>query len=212
MQTDSLLARIDELVTGETAGPERAGELLLAATSFCSMLYGPDSPQVRAIDAARKDVWASKYAETMKYMLIGQQLEGILRAVASDIRGGRLRRLALESAGEVFGDFLTASRAALSEGQKPVAAVLACAALEDALKRFAADQGLEVFDKDMSEVVNALKGAGKVRGPQASLLSGFVRIRNKAFHAQWEAIDTADVQSVVGFTQEFLLKNFSPGP
>ena len=38
---------------------------------------------------------------------------------------------------------------------KDVAAVLACAALEDALKRFGRLKGLQVEDKAMQEVVNA---------------------------------------------------------
>ncbi len=108
----------------------------------------------------------------------------------------------------MFGDFVNAARSALSDGFKDVASVLACGALEDVLKRFAVSNGLAVYDKDMGEVVNALKGAGLVKGPQGALLQGFVKIRNKAFHAQWDAIESADVQGVIGFTQEFLLSRF----
>jgi uncharacterized protein YutE (UPF0331/DUF86 family) len=84
-----------------------------------------------------------------------------------------------------------------------------CAALEDALKRCASNHNLDVDDKDMSDVVNALKTAGVIRGPQGSLLKGFVQLRNKAFHAQWEAFDVADIKSILAFTEEFLIKQFS---
>jgi len=46
------------------------------------------------------------------------------------------------------------------DDNKDVAAVLACAALEDALKRVAIKNELDVDDKDMSEVINALKAGG----------------------------------------------------
>jgi len=49
--------------------------------------------------------------------------------------------------GEIFGDFIGLAKSALRENYKDVAAVLACAALEDSLKRFAETNGLSVGDK-----------------------------------------------------------------
>jgi len=183
-------------------------ELQMTAINTCVSLYGADSPQVKSIEATRKEIWNSKYVETYKQQLLFEHLQGLLRAVASDVRGGRVRDLQLQARGEVFADFLSAARTALADGFKDVAAVLASGALEDALKRFAVANGLSVYDKDMSDVVNALKATSLVKGPQGALLQGFVKIRNKAFHAQWGDIDTADVQSVISFTQEFLLSKF----
>jgi hypothetical protein len=70
----------------------------------------------------------------------------------------------MRNSGEVLGDFVSLARSALGEGYKDVAAVLACAALEDALKRFATSKGLAVAGKELQEVVNALKSAGHVVG------------------------------------------------
>ena len=36
------------------------------------------------------------------------------------------------------------------------------------------------------------------------MLRGYVQIRNKVFHAQWDAIDVAAVSGIIGFTQGFL--------
>ncbi len=44
------------------------------------------------------------------------------------------------------------AKACAEEGSKDVAAVLACAALEDALKQRCEIAGVDVADKDMSEV------------------------------------------------------------
>jgi hypothetical protein len=207
---ESIARRIEELLqrSVESASAAGLGELQMAAISICVSIYGANSPQLRSIETTRKELWGSKYAEGFKQKLLAEHLHGLLRSVASDIQGGRIRDLQLQARGEVFGDFINAARSALSDGFKDVAAVLACAALEDALKRFAVANGLAVYDKDMAEVVNALKGAGLLKGPQGALLQGFVKVRNKAFHAQWDSIESPDVQGVIAFTQEFLLSRF----
>lgn len=207
---ESVLQRIEELTTGGPRGEfsEKLGEVQMAAINICVTLYGADSPQVKSIEATRRDIWSPKVMERYKEERLYEHLMGVLRTVASDIKAGRIRDLQSQARGEVFADFLNAARSALSDGFKDVAAVLACGALEDALKRFALSNGLEVYDKGMSDVVGALKAAGLVKGPQGALLQGFVKIRNKAFHAQWDSIETADVQSVLSFTQEFLLSRF----
>jgi hypothetical protein len=110
--------------------------------------------------------------------------------------------------GEIFADFVVAAKVALAEGQKDVAAVLACAALEDSLKRFGRLKGLDVDGKAMQEVVNALKAKGFVSGPQKSLLDTMPRIRDAAMHADWSKITPQDVGSVVGFVEQFLLTQF----
>jgi len=99
--------------------------------------------------------------------------------------------------------------AALAEGAKDVAAVLACAALEDALKRLALLNNLEVFDKTMQDFVNALKAKGLVGGAQKSLLDTMPKIRDYAMHANWDKITPQDVGSVMGFVEQLLLVKFS---
>src|SRR5262249_11980800 len=111
--------------------------------------------------------------------------------------------------GEVYGDFVALAKNALAEGAKDVASVLACAALEDALKRFALMNGLEVADKSMKEVVSALKAEGLVGGVQKTLLDTMPKIRDYAMHANWEKIQQEDVGSVIGFVESLLLRHFS---
>lgn len=207
---ESALNRIKELlqVNAQQARAADIGETLAATINFCVNLYGKDSPQLHSIETTRKELWSSKYPEDTKQHQLCMYLQGLLRNIASDLLAGRVQDLQLQARGEVFADFVNAARSALSEGFKDIAAVLACGALEDALKRFAITNGLEVYDKDMSEVVNALKGASLIKGPQGALLQGFIKIRNKVFHAQWSDVDAADVQGVIGFTQEFLLARF----
>jgi len=133
----------------------------------------------------------------------------LLNSAKEDFQGGYVFNVDLRVSGEVFGDFVGLARTALNEGHKDVAAVLACAALEDALKRYAIVNGLDVGDKAMSDVINALKGAGHVAGAQKAMLDRMPTIRNYALHANWDKISEPDVGGVIGFVEQFLLTKFS---
>ena len=138
-----------------------------------------------------------------------EQAKGVFRAAKADYEGGYVFSLESALSGEVLGDFVVLAESALAEGHKDVAAVLACAALEDALKRYATREGLDVANKDMSSVIAALKGAGLVAGPQKSLLDKMPAIRDKAMHANWNEVTSENVGGVIGFVQQFILRHFS---
>ncbi len=76
-------------------------------------------------------------------------LKGIFLAAKSDYDGGYLFRLESAISGEIFADCVVLSKNALANNQKDVAAVLACAALEDALKRYVTLKSLDVDGKEM---------------------------------------------------------------
>ena len=134
---------------------------------------------------------------------------GVFLAAKTDYKGGYLFTVESAISGEIFGDFVTLAKQALKEGNKDVAAVFTCAALEDTLKKFAKQQGLDVDDKVMQQVVAALKSKGLVSGAQKSLLDTMPKIRDYAMHANWDKITPEDVSSVVGFVEQFLLRHFS---
>jgi len=133
----------------------------------------------------------------------------IFTSAKEDFEGGYVFNVELRVSGEVFGDFIALARKSLEEGYKDVAAVLACAALEDALKRFATVNGLDVEGKAMSDIINALKSASLVAGAQKSLLERMPSIRNAALHGEWGKIDESSVGSVLGYVEQFLLTKFS---
>lgn len=137
----------------------------------------------------------------------GRALGSFLGAKA-DYEKDCFESLERKVSGEVFGDFVAAAKKALDEGHKDVAAVLACAALEDALKRFASANGLNVDGKEMSEVISALKSKGLVGGSLKSILETMPKTRNAAMHADWTKISATEVGGVIGFTEQFLLQKF----
>ena len=132
----------------------------------------------------------------------------ILQAAKAEIEGGWLFTVEGRISAEIFADFIALAKEALDDNED-VAAVLACAAIEDALKRLAIKENMDVDDKDMSEVINALKAGSVLKGPQVQIVQSYVKLRNKAFHAEWEKIDKESVSSLIGFTEQFLITNFS---
>jgi len=110
--------------------------------------------------------------------------------------------------GEIFSDLVVLAKEALANANDNAAAVLSCAALEDALKRFAIMNGIDVSDRKMQDVVNALKAKGLVTGARKGLLDAMPKIRDYAMHANWEKITRPEISSVIGFVEEFLLSHF----
>lgn len=150
--------------------------------------------------AENKDIVTSPY-----YFI---DFYGVLEAASRDFEGGYLFDLEKRIAGELLGDFVNLSKAAMKEGHKDVAAVLACAALEDTLKRYARGHGLAVDDQVMQSVVSTLKGKGLVSGAQKTLLDAMPKVRDFAMHANWDKITPEDVSSVTGFVEQFLMSHF----
>lgn len=174
------------------------------ATSVLNLLesaFGPDSVHARSFRIAyeRFSGWESDH----------DVAKGIFRAAKEDYEGGYIFGLERILSGEIIGDFVTLAKAALQDGKKDVAAVLASAALEDALKRYARQNQLDVDDKVMQEVVAALKSKGLVSGAQKSILDTMPKLRDYAMHANWVKLRSEDVGSIVGFVEQFLLSHFS---
>lgn len=174
------------------------------ATSVESLLKaacGADSPYYESFIKARKR--CAGYEGELR------TLAGIFRSAKEAFEGGYLFDVERDVSAEIFGDFVVLAKQALAEDNKDVAAVLAAAALEDALKRYAASNGLDVDDASMSKIIGALKSKGLVSGAQKSLLTAMLRMRNHAMHAEWEKIEKPDVSGLIGFVEQFLLTHFS---
>jgi hypothetical protein len=172
-----------------------SAQLLIEST------YGQRSPQARNFE--------TNYKSCVGYEGQVRGLFSIFQSARDDFCKGFSGDAELRISGEVFGDFVALAKQSLSESHKDVAAVLASAALEDVLKKFAAVNGLETDQKTMTEIVNSLKGAGLVAGAQKSILESMVRIRNSALHADWAKISEAEVGGVIGFVEQFLLEKFA---
>ena len=136
-------------------------------------------------------------------------LQKVFLSAKEAFEGGYVFNVELSISGEIFGDFVVLAKQSLDEGHKDVAAVLASAALEDALKRYAKVNGLNVEGATMAKVISAIKSKGLVSGASNSILDSMLRIRNYTMHAEWEKVNEPDVNSIIGFVEQFLLQKFS---
>jgi hypothetical protein len=187
---------------GQAVDGQSWGNWSSSALNLVHLTFGPESPHYSQL----KQIIESNERE---YLSNAHKAVGVFSGAKADFEKGCYGSLERMVSGEVFGDFIAAAKTALAEGKKDVAVVLACAALEDALKRFASSNGLTVDGKDMSEVIGALKSKGLVGGAQKSILETMPKTRNNAMHADWSKISATEVGGVIGFTEQFLLQNFS---
>jgi hypothetical protein len=134
---------------------------------------------------------------------------GVFLSAKDTFEGDFLFDLAEALSDEILGDFVNLAKTALDEGHKDVGAALACAAIEDALKRIAEQEGLDTTGKDMSHVIGLLKSKGLVSGRAKPLLDRMPTFRNFAMHADWASITPAETGTVIGLADQLLLVGLS---
>ena len=201
-----LQRELDEIPTvkGNYSYYVESGVWLKWATSAQSLIEaacGTQSPYYENFSVAR-DKCDGRH-ESVKAM------GGIFRSAKEAFDGDYLFDIERDVSAEIFGDFVVLAKRALAEDNKDVAAVLASAALEDALQRYARSNGLDVDDASMSNVIGAIKSKGLVSGAQKSMLAAMLQMRNQAMHAKWDKIQKPEVSSLIAFVEQFLLNNFS---
>lgn len=207
-QIDTLLELCDQVAKrGATSVLGR--RIYTGTLGVVSGLYGSRSLQLGVLDDTNSRIMNTEWSDSLKNQTLIAELKGILENTKAEIEGGLVKSIREEARGEILADFAVLAKNAIDNDAKDVAAVLSSAALEDALKRFAESVGIkDVDDKEMPEVINALKTAGVISSAQAKVVQSFVGIRNKAMHAEWKKIDTSEVHSVIAFVQDFIAKHF----
>jgi hypothetical protein len=173
-----------------------------SALNLVQMTFGADSvhyARLKQLIERNGRVHFEQYREAL----------GAFLGAKTDYEKGCYASLDRLVSGEIFGSFVAAAKVALANGQKDVAAVLACAALEDALKKYARTSGFEVEGCDLSGIIGALKSKGLITGAQKGILDAMPKTRNAAMHADWQKITAQEVGGIIGYVEQFLLQNFS---
>jgi len=205
--------RIDDLVNKLTSGHElnitTAESCFMGTLRIIESLYGANSPQFKAFLETKKEYLKPSYEKVYGIVSLSKSIKGTLFNIKEELNEGLIRNITKETAGEVIGDLTSLAKAEIKEGYIEVAAVLASAALEDALKRKAEEIGLNVESKTLNEVINALKSKSFFKGAQTKIVPSFVKLRDYAMHAEWDKIQKSDVSSLIGFLEPFLLEHFS---
>ena len=206
MNQSVILKRVDELIARTTKTTNAATsatlsyEIYMGTITIAAQLYGPDSPQLLELKGEKQRIAESKWNETSKFDVLLHELKGILSSFRADIVNGLVEKLEVEARGEIYSRLITIA--------KDAAAVLATAALEDALKKYALSHGADVDNCDMSAVISKLKTMSLLHAPEAKIVQSYVTLRNKAMHAQWDKIGEPEIASAIGFVERFVLTRF----
>ena len=135
-----------------------------------------------------------------------------LDAAIADSKADLVHSERIRGKGEILGDFAATARGALDQKSpetEKVAAVLVAAALEEVLKQIGESVGINVYDRDMRSVVQKLKDAELLVGPQAGAALGYSQFRDKAFHAQFDQIERGTIESALAFVEGLVQKHFA---
>jgi hypothetical protein len=207
-RVDGLLSSIKKFFpTPDNIDIQLIDETTFGSIAFINLIYHEDHEFIKQIKNAR-DTFLRGNRGNFYGQNLSWTLKGVLETIKYEITNDMLGSLENQAKGEILGDFVSLSKSLLSEGFKDPAAVLACGALEDCLKKHALNNGLDVADKDLSEVINSLKSKGIVKGAQSGVVQSYVQLRNKAFHAQFDKIESPEVASLISFIEQFLLTHF----
>lgn len=84
------------------------------------------------------------------------------------------------------------------KGEKDVAAVVASAVLEDTVKKIAKKHNVTLQKSTLDPRIDELAKAGVVTNKaEVKRLKSYATTRNHAFHAEWEHIESKDVDELI---------------
>lgn len=205
---------MDALLSALTQPPtiELQNASYLGTISLMQALYGSNSSQEQAlstyIERLREKIHPSNQNIINQSILA---IKGALTSIKAELDSGFIGTLRRRLTGETLTDFIKLARAVLEEANndaKNVAAVLAAAAFEDVIRRLAHLRGGKDTEK-LADVLIWLKDMGVLQGSEVGIAQSYLSFRNRALHAKWDEVDLPSVKSVLAFTEQIILKNFT---
>ena len=220
---------MDRLITQEIEGLVRTGEKLVtdASVSHSSLghervqelasitarggqlitrLYGSDSHYFQTFKAAAQVEYFNKL-HSGHYRHIAD-IVGIFKAVEHDIKSGMLANFRSLIQAEIFADFLDMAEHLHRESYKDAAAVLLGAVLEDSLRKIAGAKGVDILNsKGKPLTIDPLNVELAKKGVYNALvqkqITSWANLRNDAAHGHFDKYDSAQVQQMLLFVQDF---------
>ena len=199
----------DASVAGDWLGHERVQELAAITArggQLIARLYGSDSHYFQTFKAATQ----VKYFNIMHshcYRHVADVV-GIFKAVKHDIKSGMLVNFRSLIQAEVFADFLDMAEHLHRESYKDAAAVLLGAVLEDSLRKIAGAKGVDILNsKGKPLTIDPLNVELAKKGVYNALvqkqITSWANLRNDAAHGHFDKYDSAQVQQMLLFVQDF---------
>jgi len=190
----------------------RGSEAVQFTISFLNAIYGPRSAQLTAYNATLAQV--AKSAENPSNAAHHQLVTalGVIRNTVGEIEAGLIVSLRAQVAGEVLSELVSLGKEILADGTesaKNVSAVLISAAFEDLVRRMGSELAGVTGRPALQDLIITLKNSGVLTGGQPGLAQSYLKFRNDSLHADWANVNSAQVQSCIGFIEALLLEHFS---
>ena len=195
--------------SGLPLGHERVQELASITArggQLIARLYGSDSLYFQRFKTSTQDkdfnIMFSRYYRHVADVV------GIFKAVEHDIKSGMLVNFRRLIQAEVFADFLDMAEHLHRESYKDAAAVLLGAVLEDSLRKIAGAKGVDILNsKGKPLTIDPLNVELAKKGVYNALvqkqITSWANLRNDAAHGHFDKYDSAQVQQMLLFVQDF---------
>ena len=195
--------------SGLPLGHERVQELASITArggQLIARLYGSDSLYFQRFKTSTQDkdfnIMFSRYYRHVADVV------GIFKAVEHDIKSGMLTNFRSLIQAEIFADFLEMAEHLYREGYKDAAAVLLGAVLEDSLRKIAGEKGVDILNsKGKPLTIDPLNVELAKKGVYNALvqkqITSWANLRNDAAHGHFAKYDSAQVQQMLLFVQDF---------
>ncbi len=135
---------------------------------------------------------------------IMQKLYGLLAATKDEWKRGLLRKVEYIVIAEAFDDFLDHASYYHKGNKKIESSILACAVLEDTIKRIARKHTIETKGMSMEPLIDELVKQNIFTPVKAKRVKSFAGVRNHALHAEWDEFDIRDVGDLIKGTRELI--------
>lgn len=212
MKTSDLRLRVDQLLELATqdATLDVQSQLHHGTLTILETVYGPNSTQEANLHSSLEKVGGVLGNSGIKQHRVCTAIKGVLLGIKADIDSGFPASLRASASGEVLTDLVRLAKTVLDESgddAKNVGAVLAAAAFEDTIRKIADIKNLPHTEK-LADVLLQLKEQKVLQGSQIGIAQSYLGFRNNALHAQWNKIERAAVQSVLGFVEQLIVVEF----
>ncbi len=184
-------------------------ELYSGAISLGTVIYGAGNSQVLELKAERERITNIQTDNDSKYRALMYTAVGFLECWKSEVNQGLVEQIETEAQADIYASLLALGKQCFEDNAFESAAVLVSAGIEDALKKFAASNGLSCEEDEMTTVISKLKGKGVLKKSKAKILQSYVTLRNKSLHAEWAKIEKESVGSALGFLEQFIITSFT---
>ena len=199
----------DASISDSGLGHKRVQELASITArggQLIARLYGSDSHYFQTFKTATQvQDFNSMHSEYYHHVA---DVVGIFKAVKHDIESGMLTNFRSLIQAEVFADFLDMAEHLHMESYKDAAAVLLGAVLEDSLRKVADATGVSTLNsKGKPLTIDPLNIELAKKGVYNALvqkqITSWANLRNDAAHGHFDKYDSAQVQQMLLFVQNF---------